>query len=115
MPQDALPANAVHPSKPSSMSLCIVPFSQPHADTLQHWIDVYLCIPELQRAPGASLLPPIPSYLCAFPEFHPALPARSRAPATASPLRHFECFKSLSPSLQFLELSALVYKPCKLH
>src|SRR6266566_9891749 len=98
------------------MSSCIVPFSQPCADTLQHRIDVYLCIPELQRAPGASLLPPIPSYpLCAFPEFRPALPARSRAPATASPLGHFECFKSLSPSLQFLELSTLVYKPCKLH
>src|SRR6267154_4153670 len=36
----------------------------------------------------------------------------SRAPATASPPGHLQCLSPFIPSLQFLELSALVYKPC---
>src|SRR6267154_6878359 len=36
----------------------------------------------------------------------------SCAPATASPPGHLQCLGPFIPSLQFLELSALVYKPC---
>src|SRR6267154_6576536 len=50
--------------------------------------------------------------LCAFSEFRTAFPALSRAPATASPPGHLQGLSPFIPSLQFLELSALVYKPC---
>ena len=81
---------------------------------LWHWIGTYLCIPKLQRAPGASLLPPTPLYtIYAFPELRPALPARSSVyPLLCIPSWTFECFRPLIPSLQFLELSDLVYRRC---
>src|SRR6267154_1877698 len=50
--------------------------------------------------------------LRAFSEFRTAFPALSHAPATASPPGHLQGLSPFIPSLQFLELSALVYKPC---
>ena len=70
-------------------------------------ICAYLSSREHQECPSCPPYPPTP-YLRVS-----GAPARSPgACARASPLGHFECLRSHIPSLQFLELSGLVYRRC---